>query len=79
MTPMEPSIEAVSHRISSAAAGEPVAPGRRHVLDEGEDRDALLVGEARMRAAISEDWTGEPPGELIWSATAAGLPGTPPR
>ena len=27
-----------------------------------------------MRAAISEDWTGEPPGELITSATAEGLP-----
>ncbi len=25
-----------------------------------------------MRAAISEDWTGEPPGELMASATAAG-------
>ncbi|MCZ7677100.1 MAG: hypothetical protein M5U35_16265 [Roseovarius sp.] len=27
-----------------------------------------------MRAAISDDCTGEPPGELIASATAAGLP-----
>ena len=28
----------------------------------------------RMRAAISADCTGEPPGELISMATAAGLP-----
>ena len=54
---------------------QPVAARGGHVLDEGVDRQ-LLVSSAsrRIRAAIRLDCAGLPPGELMASATAFGLP-----
>ena len=55
-------------------ASQHVAARGADVLDEGEDREILLLRpDARMRRKIRCDCAGEPPGELISSATARAL------
>ena len=72
-TPIEPTIETWVGDDLVGRAGDHVAAGGRDILDEGDDRHVLLLGEPRMRLKIRCDCTAEPPGELISSATAAGL------
>src|SRR6056297_2807931 len=71
---MEPRIEVRSAHILSAAQASQYPPEAATSSTKACTGMSFSSARRRMRAAISEDCAGLPPGELMASATAAGLP-----
>jgi len=70
ITPIEPTIDDGSQKNLVAGAGDHVAAGRGDIFHERQYRQFLFRASLLIRKWIWRDCTGEPPGELITSATA---------
>ena len=70
MTPIEPVIELSSTQTSVGGAGEPVAPDAATSSTKAWTGSSVSSASRRIAPPMSDDCTGEPPGELMRSATA---------
>lgn len=74
MTPMEPTMDDRSTQMSSAAQASQYPPDAATSSTKACTLIPFSSASRRMRAPINADCTADPPGELITSAMAAGLP-----